>query len=101
MTGRFRLPARLAESFGTDDALFTARGVRLAPVQSLSVKIEAGKGPKGDKQADEAEALFGSNGVAISSETDTTIRSHLADHGVAFGASRGKRARTARASTRS
>jgi hypothetical protein len=86
MTGRFRLPARLAESFGTDDALFTARGVRLAPVQSLSVKIEAGKGPKGDKQADEATALFGTNGVAISSETVTTIRSHLADHGVAFGA---------------
>jgi hypothetical protein len=86
MTGRFRLPARLAESFGTDDALFTARGVRLAPVQSLSVKIEAGKGPKGDKQADEAEALFGTRGVAISSETVTTIRSHLADHGVAFGA---------------
>lgn len=86
MSGRFRMPARLAESMGTDDAIFTARGVRLAPVQSLGVTIEAGRGPKGDKVADEAEALFGLNGVAVSSETVTTLRTHLADHGVAFGA---------------
>ena len=86
LAGRFRLPARLAESFGTDGALFTARGVRLAPVQSLDVEICAGRGPKSDKIADEAEALFGVDGLAISSETITTIRSHLADHGVAFAA---------------
>ena len=84
LTGRFRLPARLAESMGTDDALFTARSVRLAPVQSLGVEICAGRGPKGDKIADEAEALFGVRGISISSETITTIRTHLADHGVAF-----------------
>jgi hypothetical protein len=36
MAGRFRGPQRLAESFGTDDALFTARGVRLAPVRIVS-----------------------------------------------------------------
>lgn len=86
IVGRFRLPARLAESMGTDDALFTARGVRLAPVQSLDVEILAGRGPKADKIADEASALFGLNGIAISSETVTTIRAHLADHGVAFAA---------------
>lgn len=84
LVGRFRNPARLAESFGTDGSLFTARGVRLAPVQSLGVDIEAGSGPKADRIADEAKALFGLNGIAYSSETDTTIRSHLADHGVAF-----------------
>jgi hypothetical protein len=54
MAGRFRLPARLAESFGTDSALFAARNVRLAPVQSLDVRIVPGKGPKADKIADEA-----------------------------------------------
>lgn len=84
MAGRFRLPARLAESMGTDDAIFTARNVRLAPVQSLSVKIEAGRGPKADTIANEADALFGDRGVAISSETITTIRQQLADHGVGF-----------------
>lgn len=86
MSGRFRMPARLAESMGTDDAIFTARGVRLAPVQSLGVSLTAGKGPKGARVADEAEALFGLNGAAVSSETVTTLRTHLADHGVAFGA---------------
>jgi hypothetical protein len=86
LTGRFRLPARLAESMGTDGAIFTARGVRLAPVQSLGVEVCAGRGPKSDKIADEAEALFGEKGIAISSETITTLRSHLTDHGVAFGA---------------
>lgn len=86
MVGRFRLPARLAESFSTNAALFTARSVRLAPVQSLDVRIEAGRGPRADKIADEAEALFGMRGVAISSQTITTIRTHLADHGVAFAA---------------
>ena len=85
MSGRFRMAARLAESMGTDDALFTARGVRLAPVQSLGVELSAAPKGKGDKIADEATALFGLNGIAIGSDTITTIRSHLADHGVAFG----------------
>jgi hypothetical protein len=86
MAGRFRQAARLAESMGTDDAIFTARGVRLAPVQSLSVEITPGSGPKAEAIAAEAEALFGDKGIAITSETMTTIRQHLVDHGVAFGA---------------
>jgi hypothetical protein len=86
MAGRFALPARLAESFNTDDALFTARSVRLAPVQSLGVKIAEGRGPKSDKIADEADALFGAKGIALSSDTENSIRSCLVDHGVAFGA---------------
>jgi hypothetical protein len=101
MTGRFRLPARLAESFGTDDALFTARGVRLAPVQSLSVKIEAGKGPKGDKQADEARRS--SAPTASRSRARPSPRSARTSPITASRSapSRGKRARTVRASTRS
>ena len=58
--------------------------MRLAPVQGLDVRIEAGRSGKGDTIATEAEALFGRQGIAISSETETTIRKHLVDHGVAF-----------------
>lgn len=85
MLGKFMAPARLSEALGTDDAVFTARDVRLAPVQSLGVEILPAKGGKGDKIADEAVALFGVDGIAISSETVTTIRTHLADHGIAIG----------------
>lgn len=86
IAGRFALPARLAEALNTDDALFTARSIRLAPVQSLDVKMTPGRGPKADKIADEADALFGMKGLAFSSETENTIRTHLVDHGVAFAA---------------
>jgi len=86
MAGSFSAPARLAESFNTDDALFTARSVRLAPVQSLSVKVTAGRGPKADSIAAEAEALFGDKGIAWSSDTENTVRAQLVDHGVAFAA---------------
>jgi len=85
MSGRFREPYELARSIGTDGALFTARDVRLAPVQALSVKLEAGRGPRADKIADEADALFGNNGVAISPATLTSLRRQIVDHGVAFG----------------
>lgn len=85
MAGRFRMPARLSESMGTNDAIFTARKVRLSPIQSLDVQIAQGRGPKADKIADEADAHFGRAGVAVSHETLRTIRYHLADHGVAFG----------------
>jgi hypothetical protein len=87
MAGRFDAPSRLAESFGTDSALFTAaRNVRLAPCSSLDVKIKPGEGPKADRIAYEAEALFGRKAIAVSPETITTIRKHVADHGVGFGA---------------
>lgn len=85
MVGRFRQPARLAESMGTNPAIFTARSLRLATVQSLGVEILPGPGAKGDSIAAEAKALFGANGIAVSSETITSIRANLADHGVAFG----------------
>jgi hypothetical protein len=85
MAGNFALPAKLAKAIGTDGALFTSRLARLAPVQSLSVKIEPGSGPKAAKIAEEAEALFGDHGIAISSATMTSIRQALVDHGVAFG----------------
>lgn len=84
MRGHFARPARLAESFNTDDALFTARSVRLAPVQSLDVKIDAGPRAKGDSIADEASALFGRKGIAFSRATENSIRSCLVDHGIAF-----------------
>ncbi len=85
MAGNFGPAYRLAKELGTDGSLFTARLIRLAPVQSLSVKIEPGKGPKAEKIKEEAEALFGDHGIAISSATMTSIRQALVDHGVAFG----------------
>lgn len=84
MTGRFRQAARLAESMNTDDAIFTARQVRLAPLQGVDVKVCAGRGPRADSIASEAEALFGTKGIAFSKATENTIRRHLVDHGVAF-----------------
>jgi hypothetical protein len=85
MIGDFSLAARLSESFNTDDALFTARSVRLAPVQSLGVKVVACS-EKGERIAAEGDALFGEQGIAFSRATENTLRAHLVDHGVAFGA---------------
>jgi hypothetical protein len=85
MTGNFRMPAKLAKAIGTDGAIFTSRLARLAPVQSLTVKIEPGKGPKAARIAEEAEALFGDRGIAISAATETSLRAALVDHGVAIG----------------
>jgi hypothetical protein len=86
MQGQFHLAAMLAKSFNTDDALFTARSVRLAPVQSLGVKVVAGTGPKSEQIRDEGDALFGEKGIAFSRATENTLRCHIVDHGVAFGA---------------
>jgi hypothetical protein len=84
MAGNFRLPAKLAKAIGTDGAIFTSRLARLAPVQSLTVQIEPGKGPKAAKIAEEAEALFGEHGIAISPATETSLRLALVDHGIAI-----------------
>lgn len=84
MLGNFKLAAYLSESMSTDDAIYTARDVRLCSIQSLDVRITPGRGPKADKIADEADALFGRTGIAVSHETLRSIRAHLADHGVAF-----------------
>ena len=83
--GSFALPARLAISMRTDDALFTARTVRLAPVQALEPEIIEAKGARAKPIAKEAEAAFGVEGVGIECGTMADINGDLADHGVAIG----------------
>ena len=83
--GLFLLPARLAETMKTDDALAVAWENRLAPQRCIGVKlVPAGKG-RAVSIAQEAEALFGQEGVGIHPDSISDIHSCLVDHGVAFG----------------
>lgn len=82
--GQFTLPARMAEQFRTDDALFTAYQNRLAPQSCIPVEIEPAPGARGAAIGCEAEALFGANGVGISAGTLKNIHGCLVDHAVAF-----------------
>lgn len=84
MLGEFVVPSRMAEQFRTDDALSVAWEKRLAPQRCIPVHLEAAKGFRGKAIADEAEALFGVNGVGIHPEVIGDIHSDLVNHGVAF-----------------
>jgi hypothetical protein len=86
MSGRFREPARLAEAMRTDDAIFVAKSNRLAPEKSLEVEIvAASEASRAQSIANEAEALFGKDGLGLSADTLSDINGCLVDHGVAFG----------------
>jgi len=85
LRGQFRMPARLAESMRTDDALFTAYENRLAPARCIGVELVPAAGAGGKRIAAEAEALFGEHGVAITRDTMADINGCLANHGVAIG----------------
>jgi len=85
MVGSFKLAAEMARAFNTDDAIFTARAIRLAPVQSLDVRVLKGSGPQAESIRSEASALFGAKGISFSRPTENSIRSNLVDHGIAFG----------------
>lgn len=84
MRGFFFRPARLAESMRTDDALFVARTNRLAPQRSIEVAMVPGKGARASSIANEADGLFGPQGVGLSKETIADIHGCLVDHGIAF-----------------
>lgn len=84
MRGQFKLPARLAESMRTDDAIFVARSNRLAPQKSLEVSLEPGKGARALPIAREAEALFGADALGVAPETLADIHGCLIDHEIAF-----------------
>ncbi len=85
LRGHFQLPARLAESMRTDDALAVAFENRLAPQRCIQVEIVPAKGARALPIAGEAGALFGQNGVGISAETMGSIHACLVNHDVAFG----------------
>ena len=84
MRGDFRLPARLAESFRTDDATAVAFRNRLAPQKCIKVQLKPAKGDRTGKVANEAEAQFGQNGVAVTPATLADINGYLANHEIAF-----------------
>lgn len=85
MAGKFALPARLADSMRTDDALFVAYKNRLAPMRSLSSEIKAsGKSALAKRIASEADAAFGEDGACLSLETILSTVGCLVNHGVAF-----------------
>jgi hypothetical protein len=86
MIARFNRPARLAESMRTDDALAVAYENRLAPQRCIPVAIQPAKGARGVPIANEAEALYGQNGIGIRAGTVGDIHGCLVNHGVAFGA---------------
>lgn len=83
--GDFNLPARLAVSMRTDDALYTAYENRLDPQRALGVELEPAGGARGKPIAKEADALFGDNGLGIECGAMSDINGDLANHGVAFG----------------
>lgn len=85
MIGRFVSAVRLAESMRTDDALYSAYQNRIAPQRCLNVELQLGKGPKATTAFSEADALFGSQGVALHPDTMSDIEGCLAQHGVAIG----------------
>lgn len=85
MVGHFRQAARMAESMRTDDAIFVARKNRLAPSRCIKVAMVPAKGTRGEQIANEADALYGQNGIGISQDTVQDIHGCLVDHGVAFG----------------
>jgi hypothetical protein len=87
LCGRFALPARLAVSMRTDDAIFTARRNRLAPLSALSVLLTAadGSGARGRRVADDAEQVFGGNGTGCAPEVVADLHGDLADHGFGVG----------------
>lgn len=85
MRGDFRMAARAAESMRTDDAIFVARQNRLAPEQSLKIRIAPAPGARGVGPAKEAEALFGQDGAGMTPETRTDLHGCLVEHGIAIG----------------
>jgi hypothetical protein len=88
LRGEFEQPAKMAAMMRTDDALFVARDNRLAPQRCVGVTIQpAGDGPQetAKRYAAEAEALYGTDGVAIAPGSIADVNGDLADHGIAIG----------------
>lgn len=84
LRGNFARPAKMAEVMRTDDAIAVARENRLAPFRCIKVQVEKSKdSPAAARIAGEAEALFGQNGVGLTSDTVSSLASYLVDHDMA------------------
>ncbi len=84
MAGRFKQPARLAESMRTDDALYVAYTNRLDALASVDVEMVAAEGARGLSISNEGDALFGPAGIAISPDTARDFHGCLVNHFVSF-----------------
>jgi hypothetical protein len=83
--GNFRDAASLAQACKTDGAIFPAIENRLAPQRGLPVAIEERNATASAKrQAFEAEALYGKDGISLQPDTCATLNEQLALHGVFF-----------------
>jgi hypothetical protein len=83
--GQFSLPARLAVSMRTNAAIGVARRGRLAPQKCIKTEVVPAKGAGSGSIQNEADAIYGEAGVAVSAGTRADIEGCLVDHGVAFG----------------
>lgn len=89
LRGYFWQPAKLSHSIGSDAGLFTARLNRLAPMRGLPVELRpADATTRAARVLDEAEGLFGAQGIAIGRDTLVTLNKQLVDHGVFFAYNR-------------
>lgn len=86
MAGIFAMPAELSAIMATDDAIFVARQARLAPIEAISVAIEAANdSSKAGRIAAQGAPLFGPGGTVLGKADEKAINRDLAEHGVAFG----------------
>ena len=80
MKGSFAYPKRLAEAMRRDDAIYTARSNRIAPVSAVSVEIQPHDSERGRNVAAKALASVQTPRTVLAG-----IEATLVDHGVAIG----------------
>lgn len=80
MRGSFATPKRLAEAMRRDDAIFTARSNRTAPVSSIATKLEAHDSASGSRIACDAQ-----DSIQVARTVLRGIVGTFVDHGVAIG----------------
>ncbi len=85
LRGHFYRPALLAKSMRTCGPLAVALESRLAPQRCTIVQMVPVGSARGAPIAAEAAALFGQNGVGISSDTLGSIHESLVTHDLAVG----------------
>jgi hypothetical protein len=81
MRGRFASAKRLAEAMRRDDAIFTARSNRTAPVSSVAVKIK----PAAEGAVSERIAIDAGHSVQVARTVLRGIVGTLVDHSIAIG----------------
>lgn len=85
MRGEFRRASKMADSMLSGGWIFAALVNRLAPPQGLTCQLEPpSETTKAARVLDEADALFGAEGIAVARSTVWNLHRCLVMHGVAF-----------------